>query len=55
MNESFILNVVDGNKIQIEVAAFARLAAQLEEFGVDANVECPSPAVLVVTLRAKMQ
>jgi hypothetical protein len=55
MSESFVLKVIDGDKIQIELSAFARLAAQLEEFGVDANVECPSPAVLVVTLKAKMQ
>lgn len=55
MNESFILKVIDGDKIQIGVSDFAKLAAQLDEMGVDANVECPSPAVLLVTLRAKLQ
>ena len=55
MSDSFVLKVVDGDKIQIDVPDFARMAAQLDKLGIDADVESPSPAVLIVTLKAKMQ
>ncbi len=55
MNEPFILRVIDGTKVQMEVPEFVKFAQSLDELGIDCNLETPSPAVLIVTLKPKLQ
>lgn len=55
MNESFVLRILDGKKIQMDVPDFVKFTAALNEFGIDCDIDTPSPAVLVVHLKAKSQ